>query len=259
LLFAAPDKTIAAALFMAAVAALGWLAANVITTRHEENDRRVTWELDYISKQLKLLYGPLYFQIKEGGAAWTQFQTIFRHLYGRDSPFVITNGKDPGDPDEEVRPLTDNEWNTWITWTEKEFVPRNREIAKILKGRADLIEGWAGLSSSYDGFLKHFEAFEANWRNWQATHRMELWRPGPNWPKSFETDVSITFVCLKQRQAALGGVLRNGSQEGQTVAGCRRMAEANSQALRANSIGRQLCRFQGIDPRHAVAPVGRLD
>ena len=179
------------------------------------------WELDHIANQLELVYGPLYFQIEEGGAAWKQFEMTFKRNYHRASPFEITNNKKPGDLDAEYKPLTEDEWNTWIAWTEKEFIPRNRRIAEILKNRADLIEGWAGFSESYEQSLLHMQAFESNWRNWEATHQKDKWRLAPNWPQSFEVDVRNTFVCLKQRQAALGSVLRDEEETDQTVVECR--------------------------------------
>ena len=153
--------------------------------------------------------------------AWKQFEMTFKRNYHRASPFEITNNKKPGDLDAEYKPLTEDEWNTWIAWTEKEFVPRNRRIAEILKNRADLIEGWAGFSESYEQFLLHMQAFESNWRNWEATHQKDKWRLAPNWPQSFEVDVRNTFVCLKQRQAALGSVLRDEEETDQTVVECR--------------------------------------
>jgi hypothetical protein len=186
----APEKTLSTALILAVVGGIGWLISQFIIARGERRRQQLIWQLDFTSKQLQELYGPLSFIVAEGQQT---FSDLLRKL-GRSYVFL---GEEK---------LPKEELDTWLFWVDKEFLPRNRRIQELLASKAHLIEG-PQLPDSYLQFLKHSSAWEIEHKRWIEQQVEYSWRSSINWPEQFAIDVTDTFKMLKSRHSKILGEL----------------------------------------------------
>jgi hypothetical protein len=189
-LLSSPEKTLFSGIVLAMLAGIGWLISHAITARGERRRQQLIWQLDFTSKQLQELYGPLSFMLAEGQQT---FKDLLTKL-GRSYVFP-ENGK-----------ISREDLDTWLFWAEKDFMPRNRRIQELLASKAHLIEG-PELPDSYSQFLKHSSAWEIENKRWVEQQVEYSWRSSINWPKQFELDVSRTFSILKTRHSEILGKL----------------------------------------------------
>lgn len=161
-----PKDSLSYFIVVGIISTISWVGVQfwemVVQSKRQSNE----WELNYVTKQISELYGPLYFIIIEGRQAWDSFVYEFSREFGRNSPFIVKeNIVFESDGKRETYsvfyPLTDKENKMWSYWKEHEFMPRNRKIQELLKTHSDLIIGDEA-PKSYSNFLRHFQSWEIN-------------------------------------------------------------------------------------------------
>lgn len=184
---------------LAFLGGIGWFISHTVTTFGDKRRQELIWQLEFTSKQLEQLYGPLAFVLTEGRQ---RFDDLLRSL-GRSDVFV-------GD-----EKLPKEELDTWLFLVEKDFLPRNRRIQELLASRAHLIKG-PRLPKSYAEFLKHYSSWEIAHKRWLEQKVEYTWKSSVNWSEQFEIDVLETFTRLRKRHSKilgkLGSVGRYGSR-----------------------------------------------
>jgi hypothetical protein len=184
------DIALWVATITAAVSVAGWLVNHVLSARRDLRNEQRRAYLSYTERQLEDLYGPLSILIIEGRQSLRDLLASF----GRNVVF----------PDSS--PLPPEELQTWLFWTENNFLPRNEKIKSLLSGHAHLIEGQA-LPDSYIEFLDHCNSWAINHLRWQRDGTEYAWRSRINYPNHFTDEVIATTQRLKRRHADLVNVI----------------------------------------------------
>ena len=187
------SPAIAVALIAAAVSGIGWLVTSLLQQRREERNARLEARLAFAERQLEELYGPLVALLCEGRQVFTE---LLRTL-GRNHVFI------------EGRGLPEDEQRTWLYWTEKSFLPRNRSIRDLLTAKLHLVDG-PDFPESYMRFFQHESSWAIHHARWRDEQVPYTWHSSVAWPRDFENEVLATFKTLKMRHAELLGVLQKG-------------------------------------------------
>ena len=148
-------------------------------TKHDRTERLLA-AIRHKEQQMEKLYGPLAFRVKEGERAYSEVL----HLLGRKSVFVGDETLSPAD------------WDIWIFWVERFFMPNNAKIVSLIRENAHLIEG-DGIPPSFSEFLDYHYS-------WKLHHQQHMEQKSDysgharfDWPKPFSEHVLATLENLK--------------------------------------------------------------
>jgi len=224
------EGTLAFLLAASSFAAIGWAVEQFVDNQRQKNQ----WELDFVTKQINELYGPLYFEVTEGREAWENF-TFERNRDFPNSQLVETQSTGQTSQCPTSRPTPDQR-KMWDFWKDNEFLPRNNRIEELLRmhpelivttrpeiGRAisgsgkanncerdpDIDQLSAGLAKSYVHFLAHYQAWAIDDKRSKVDSNFPYTDTSlTDWPSDFEKDVIETYRELKEQQGELKSALR---------------------------------------------------
>jgi hypothetical protein len=158
-------------------------------------------ELNFVSEQIKSLYGPLFALGQASSAAFRSF--CKRYADGRQLDILIFNAS------------TNRTEGTrlWRLWMGNVIMPINTKMEDIITSNSHLISGSA-MPQSFVEFLAHVETYKAVIKNWENVPLDTVEKMNPeiyvdlhtsilDFPESFHGDVERTFAALKRRQEAL--------------------------------------------------------
>lgn len=184
------ETSVLVALITAVVTAGGWLVNHVLADQRTRKRRQTEDSLRYVERQLEQLYGPLVFLLYENRRAFIDLcQTLGRK-------YVFAEGK----------PLTKDELEAWLFWTEESFLPTNKRMKELLMSNTHLIDG-GHFPQSYVAFLDHCNSWMMRHKRWKDQGVEYSWHSKINWPEEFRHEVVATFESLKAKHAALLGEL----------------------------------------------------
>jgi hypothetical protein len=184
------ETSVVVALIAAAVTAAGWLVNHILADRRAGERQQTEACLQYVERQLEQLYGPLVSLIYERRRTFIDLCDTL----GRNQVFV------------EGQPLTEDELEAWLFWSEESFLPTNERIKQLLMSKTHLIEG-EGFPQSYVALLDHCNSWNIRHKRWKEQGVEYSWHSKINWPLAFQQEVIETFQRLKARYTALLGQL----------------------------------------------------
>lgn len=180
------DVALWVAAITAAVSIAGWVTNHVLATQRELKNQQRAAYLRYTERQLEELYGPLAILVEEDKQA-------FRDLLAALGRTYVFRGDTPLPPEE---------LETWLFWTESDFLPRNQKVKDLLMAKTHLIEGET-IPDSYLLFLDHYNSWQINHLRWKQKGVKYSWHSRINYPQEFEREVLVTLRALKLRHAEL--------------------------------------------------------
>ncbi|WP_335971323.1 hypothetical protein [Streptomyces sp. CA2R106] len=167
---------------------------------HKGEIRRSTRKarIDWVSSQLKDLYGPLLVLAETNEKAWREY--CGRYIMRSDLGLADI-------------PLPELEEERWRTWVEKVFAPTAQKMREIITARGDLIIG-GEMPPVVLEFCAHAMTYEALLANWDGAgpRKSTLIRHPGN---RFLSYVRESYESLKAEQEIL---LNEARETGRTVA-----------------------------------------
>ncbi|MFE1363239.1 hypothetical protein ACFW84_03225 [Streptomyces anulatus] len=142
--------------------------------------------IDWVSSQLKDLYGPLLVLTETNERAWLEYRRSYI------LPIDVGSG---------VIPLPEQEEARWRTWVETVFAPTAQKMREIITARGDLIIGGAMPPVILD-FCAHtatYDALLASWDGAGSSKSPLISHPG----NSFLSYVRESYGSLKAEQEFL--------------------------------------------------------
>jgi hypothetical protein len=168
------------------VAVIGWIINHFLTASRDRNKQQLAVHLKYVERQLEELYGPLAFLLIEKN----QSSIDFVEALGREPVFEGENA------------LNAKEVDLWLFWVEKDFLPGNEEMRKLLMTKTHLIEG-GKMPTSYLEFLNYHNSWKMRHLLWKEKGVKYIWRSEVSFPTSFSEEVLNTFMTLKNQHNKL--------------------------------------------------------
>jgi hypothetical protein len=150
--------------------------SNYFLRKKEDRTKRLQIKMEYISKQIEELYGPLYSLI----------QQIKNYRSVRE---VITSHP-------KKQPQDDQKIITFFR--EKYVLPLNEEIRELIKNKFHLIEG-KELPASFWAYLLHSTQMLSQIRLWKELELNTTHVEGAPAPPDFEKDVKHTLSLLMKK------------------------------------------------------------
>ncbi|MFE9408487.1 hypothetical protein ACFYN0_06780 [Streptomyces sp. NPDC006704] len=141
--------------------------------------------IDWVSSQLKDLYGPLLVLAETNERAWKEYRKTYF----------------PSDSEEPAESLPDSVSMRWHMWVETVFAPRARQIRDIVTARGDLIIE-SEMPSVVLDFCAHaasYDALLADWNSNGVRNSPLIRHPG----SSFLSYVRESYATLKEEQLRL--------------------------------------------------------
>ncbi|MFD6691123.1 hypothetical protein ACFWEV_35320, partial [Streptomyces bacillaris] len=143
-------------------------------------------QIDWVSSQLKDLYGPLLILAETNEEAWSEYRRCY----------VLPTNAGAADI-----PLSGPEEARWRTWVETVFAPTAQKMREIITARGDLIIG-GKMPSVVLEFCAHAATYDvllADWEGAGPTKSTLIRHPG----SSFLNYVRESYGSLKVEQAVL--------------------------------------------------------
>ncbi|MFJ9841641.1 hypothetical protein ACIRYZ_14455 [Kitasatospora sp. NPDC101155] len=164
------------------------IAAMAYWLNHQGETRRSLRKarIDWVSSQLKDLYGPLLVLTETNEKAWNEYHRLY----------IL-----PADSGPAGIPLTEPEEARWRTWVEAVFAPTAQKMREIITARGDLIIGGEMPPVVLD-FCAHaatYDALLANWDKADPSKSTLIRHPG----NRFLSYVRESYGSLKAEQALL--------------------------------------------------------
>ncbi|WP_406297024.1 hypothetical protein OG948_15235 [Embleya sp. NBC_00888] len=150
--------------------------------RRSLRKERINW----VSSQLKELYGPLLVLAETNERAWREY---------RKSYFPPSSGESPESP------LAESVSTRWHVWVEAVFAPRAQQMREIITARGDLIIG-RDMPAVVLDFCAHaatYDALLANWDTIAVNDSTLIRHPG----SSFLSYLRESYITLKAEQEEL--------------------------------------------------------
>lgn len=176
---------LAAILATVTVAFVGY----IVTYSNSLRLKRLDAQYEFVTAQLRDLYGPLFALTSANSRTWAAFRRVFRP--GRR---MFT---DPSDP------MTEDEIKKWSYWVTHVFQPSNRRMKQIIEANAHLFDE-RQLPTCVLDFLGHAYMFELVVANWQSGDYSILFTPIP-YPKQIDVYVEQEYLRVSELHAQLSG------------------------------------------------------
>lgn len=175
------------------------IAVMVYWLNHTGETRRSLREarIDWVSSQLKDLYGPLLVLAETNEKAWIEYRRSYILPIGAGVAEV---------------PLSEQEEKKWHTWVEAVFAPIAQKIREIITARGDLIIG-GEMPPVILEFCAHAATYDALLLNWDGAgpNKSTLIRhPG----SEFLSYVRESYGSLKMEQTLLLTAAREAGRAG---------------------------------------------
>ncbi|MGF1457001.1 MAG: hypothetical protein ACFB6R_16670 [Alphaproteobacteria bacterium] len=152
--------------------------------------RRANARFDYVSAQLRDLYGPLFSTVQSNSAAWHAFRKTFRA--GEDSMYA--------------RPFDPAEREIWEAWAKNVFIPSNMRIKEIIEQNAHLlIDG--EMPDCFRQMLAHVESSKIVLPA-LASGDLSVLDQFDDWPPDFNDVVERSYRTVAAEHAYLLGKSR---------------------------------------------------
>jgi hypothetical protein len=143
-------------------------------------------ELNLLSDQIRLLYGPLHGLCSANEVAWNTFA----------SRYIPNNSFFSDDA-----PRTPAELAAWRQWTTKVFMPINRSIVETILNNTHLIAG-NKFPEPFSAMISHVKPYEIVLAKWEEGDFSE-YTAYSKYPDEINDYVKKTFRALKLRQSEL--------------------------------------------------------
>jgi len=141
--------------------------------------------LEYVERQLRLLYGPLYGLISSSSIVYKEF--LAAEMSGASS--FWSNGNQP----------TQEQAAKWRKWVVEIFMPMNAGMVEVILENSDLIEG-SEMPDCFQKLCAHYYGYKSIIKAWEendfSEHTSILKFPGEEMQKY----VVSSFKVLKKRQ-----------------------------------------------------------
>ncbi|MGE0743054.1 MAG: hypothetical protein AB7O98_17085 [Hyphomonadaceae bacterium] len=151
--------------------------------------KRLDIQYEFVTAQLRDLYGPLYAVTKANSRTWNAFRAIFRP--GRR---LFSDASDP---------MTEDEIKVWAYWVTHVFQPSNRRMKQVIESHAHLFTG-DGMPQCALDFMAHADMFELVVANWESGDFSRLFTPIP-YPPDLDAYIEREYQRVSDRHAKLGG------------------------------------------------------
>jgi hypothetical protein len=145
--------------------------------------------IQFVSDQIRYLYGPLYAYMRTSTDAWTAFRDQYR----------------PGIPYwKSLPPPSDEEKRAWVLWMKTVFVPLNENMAKTILENSHLIDS-KEMPNELVQFLIHVEAYRPVIAGWERADFSRT-TSAIDYPPGLNKYICETFIRLKLHQAEMLGL-----------------------------------------------------
>ncbi|MBK0374732.1 hypothetical protein ACF07U_10165 [Streptomyces californicus] len=152
-----------------------------------EVDRSLRKErINWVSSQLKDLYGPLLVLAETNERAWREYRRTYF----------------PPDPEESSEgSLTESMSTLWHIWVENFFAPRAQQIREIVTARGDLIieREMPAVVLEFCAHAATYDALLADWGTTSVNESTLIRHPG----SAFLSYVRESYIALKAEQEEL--------------------------------------------------------
>lgn len=168
----------------AALALLGY----AITHTNSLKLKKLDAQYEFVTSQLRDLYGPLYALTQANTRTWRAFREEFRP------------GRKLFSPDD---PMLEDEVKVWAYWVTHVFQPSNRRMKDVIERNAHLIVEQK-LPECLLDFLAHADMFESVVASWTSGDYGKLFTAIP-YPAEIDGYVAETYAKVSAAHARLGG------------------------------------------------------